>query len=203
SSQKDFIFNCSVLGGNGFVTFSGGATANYVNTPAATVIATTPLGPTVQMTVDTIAPTLAFDSANPAANNAGWNNGDVTFTYSTDDNFSGVATKTPNPAVVTGEGTGLTTTATVTDKAGNAATFTTTPAVKIDRHIPVLTVAAHTPSNPSYTPGTWTNESVTVVYTCTDNLSGPITSHPVISGLPLDVAAPIIAPAGPLATKAT
>jgi hypothetical protein len=36
-------------------------------------------------------------------------------------------------------------------------------------------------------PGTWTNQSVTVTFTCTDNLSGPVvtgTPNPIITGVP-------------------
>ena len=173
-SQQAFIFNCSVLGGNGTVVFTGSATASYVNNPAATVLATALPGPTFQIIVDTTLPTLSFNAASPAANGAGWNRTDVTFTYNTADNLSGVAGSTPNQAVITSEGTNLTTNVTVTDNAGNAAVFTTSP-VKIDRTPPTLNFGA---ANPSPNGAGWNKTDVSYSYTTADALSGVATSAP-------------------------
>lgn len=85
---------------------------------------------------DTVAPTLSFGTATPAADANGWHQSDVSVPFTASDALSGVfSTSTPNPVVITGSGTGLTRQVTVTDLAGNSATFTT-PAVNIDRTPP-------------------------------------------------------------------
>jgi hypothetical protein len=87
---------------------------------------------------DTVAPTLTFGLLNPAADANGWHQSDVQIGFVTEDALSGVySTSTPDPVVITSEGTGLTQQVTVTDQAGNSATFTT-PAVNIDRSAPIV-----------------------------------------------------------------
>jgi len=87
---------------------------------------------------DATPPTLVFGPPSPAPNASGWHNGDVSFPFTTSDGTSGVAsTSSSGPVVITGEGAGLTATVTVTDAAGNSASFTT-PAVNIARSPPVV-----------------------------------------------------------------
>jgi hypothetical protein len=94
--------------------------------------------------IDTTAPTLTFGAQSPAANGNGWNNSAVDIGYTTSDNLSGVASSTPASALHFGaDGAAQTQTVTVTDQAGNTATFTTA-AVNIDQTAPTLTAAAGT-----------------------------------------------------------
>jgi hypothetical protein len=94
---------------------------------------------TLTVRIDKTPPTVTFGSPTPAANAAGWNNTDVSLPFTTADNLSGVATVTPSsPLVLTTEGTAVTGTITVTDRAGNTATFKS-PAVKIDKTPPTVT----------------------------------------------------------------
>ena len=87
---------------------------------------------------DTVAPTLSFGTATPGADANGWRNGDVSVPFTTSDALSGVlSTSNPSPVVITGSGTGLTQSITVTDRAGNSSSFIT-PAVNIDRTAPVI-----------------------------------------------------------------
>ena len=59
-----------------------------------------------------------------------------------------------------------------------------------------------TPNLAPYAAGSWTNKDVTVTYTCTDNLAGPLGSHPVIADLPVGVT-PVIAQVSALISTAT
>jgi uncharacterized repeat protein (TIGR01451 family) len=123
--------------------------------------------------IDKTPPTLTFGAASPAANAAGWNNSDVTFTYSATDSLSGVDTKTPNPLVLSAEGSAVTGTVTVTDKAGNTATFTS-PVVKIDKTPPTISPSRAPAANAKG----WNNVNVTASFTCSDSLSGLAAGSP-------------------------
>jgi len=68
--------------------------------------------------------------------------------------------------------------------------------INIDTVAPAITTSS------AYTAGTWTNQSVTVNFTCTDNLSGPGAQNPVISGLP-PIGATVTYSPGNLASTAT
>ena len=113
---------------------------------------------------DTVAPTLSFGVVFPAADAAGWHHTEVGIPFTTADATSGVlSTSTPNPVVISEQGTGLTRQVIVTDRAGNSATFTT-PAVKIDLSAPVI---QHTVSG---TPGAngWYRGNVQVTWSIVD-----------------------------------
>jgi len=93
---------------------------------------------TAMVRIDMTPPTVTFGSPSPAPNAAGWNNTDVSIPFRTADTLSGVAgTSPPSPVALTAEGTAVTATITVVDKAGNAATFTS-PAVRIDKAPPTV-----------------------------------------------------------------
>jgi outer membrane protein assembly factor BamB len=124
---------------------------------------------TLEVKIDGTAPTLAWGAPTPAANAGGWNNGPVDLPYTTADNLSGVASAAPgSPVRISGEGRGLTATVTVTDAAGNTASFTS-PAVNIDRTAPSVTASASPASLPNSGPKT---RSVTISGRATDALSG-------------------------------
>jgi hypothetical protein len=134
---------------------------------------------------DATKPTLAFGAANPAANANGWNNGDVSFGFTTGDATSGVASATPaSPVVVNGEGSARTASITVTDNAGNSETFAT-PAVNIDRTGPTVTITS--PGNgASYLVGA----QLLAGYSCSDGLSGVAScAGPVANGDAVDTSA--------------
>src|SRR6185436_7052280 len=75
------------------------------------------------------------------ANAAGWNNTNVTVTFTCADSGSGIAT-CPAAATVTTEGTGLTVTGTAVDRAGNSKPLTVT--LNVDKTLPVPTFTSHT-----------------------------------------------------------
>ncbi|HEX4687644.1 MAG TPA: PxKF domain-containing protein [Nocardioides sp.] len=119
---------------------------------------------------DNIAPTVTH-TLNPAANAQGWNNGDVTVTFSAkdDDQGSGVASVS-DPVTVSTETSGTNVTGTAHDTAGNVGTDTVK--IKLDKTKPTISGAI--------TSGTlgdngWYVGPVTVSFTCTDDRSGVAT----------------------------
>ena len=127
---------------------------------------------TVTGGVDSTPPTIS-GSATPAPNAMGWNNGDVTVSFSCSDVLSGLAAGSP-PAdkVLTGEGAGQSATGTCTDVAGNTAS-TTVSGINIDKTAPVTMANA---------PSGWSNGSVTVTLSPKDGLSGVAATHYTIDG---------------------
>ncbi|MEU5789759.1 carboxypeptidase-like regulatory domain-containing protein, partial [Micromonospora purpureochromogenes] len=118
---------------------------------------------TVKVNIDTTAPTVTA-KVSQASNESGWNNGDVTITFTCADNLSGVAT-CPEPVTLTEEGADQTVIGTAIDQAGNSTTTTVT--VSIDKTQPLI-FATRTATN---TYG-WNNDDVIVSFTCSDDLSG-------------------------------
>ena len=119
---------------------------------------------TVSFGIDKTSPTIGH-TQSPAANADGWNNTDVTVTFTCSDALSGVAGCT-GPQTVTTEGRGQTVTGTATDTAGNIATDPAS--VSIDKTKPVITVDA-LPAPNGYG---WYGNAFTATYTATDALSG-------------------------------
>ena len=119
-------------------------------------------------TVDNTPPVVTA-TASPAANPAGWNNTDVTVTFTATDALSGVAAIDPNVTVTT-EGANQVITGTATDKAGNVGTGSIT--LNIDKTPPTISAGATNADGTDYTAGTWTNQTVTVHFTCNDGGSG-------------------------------
>ena len=104
-----------------------------------------------------------------------WTNQNVTVTFACVDDLSavansGVASYAPLQQILNTETSNGSSTGTCTDKAGNVSSVTFSP-IKIDQTPPVLTVATTNADSSAYTPGKWTNQSVTVTYTCNDNAS--------------------------------
>jgi hypothetical protein len=134
---------------------------------------------------DATTPTLNFGTASPSANANGWHKGDVSFGFTASDATSGVASATPgSPVVVSGEGAASSASVTLTDNAGNRGTFTT-PAVKIDRTGPSVTITS--PGNgASYLLGA----QLRAGYSCSDGLSGVAScAGPVANGDSVDTSA--------------
>jgi hypothetical protein len=94
--------------------------------------------------VDKTAPSVAYTSASPAANAAGWNNTNVTATFTATDGLSGFAGPSPTKtgdSVTSGEGEHVTVgSPAFTDLAGNvaAAGAATSAEFKIDKTKPVI-----------------------------------------------------------------
>src|SRR5262249_20754081 len=94
--------------------------------------------------IDKTPPTLGWGAPNPAPNGHRWNNHPPTLASDASDATSGVDTTSPrSPLRFSTEGAGQTQTVTVTDRAGNSATFTS-PAFSIDMTPPTISI---TPAN--------------------------------------------------------
>jgi hypothetical protein len=185
-----FTFTCTAMSGNGYVTFTAGATGHYVNA-AADVVATAttktvpPTSLLLQVTVDTVPPTLSFGTSTTSHNAAGWYRTPVVVPYSTADNLSGVASAVAtSPATATGvngsgngsmtlttEGKPVTGVMTVMDYAKNTAVPFVSAGFNIDETAPTISGTPDRPAN-NYS---WYNAPVTVTFTCNDPkpLNGP------------------------------
>jgi hypothetical protein len=116
----------------------------------------------IGISIDKTAPLLS-GAPTTSANGAGWYNNNVTVHWTCSDALSGIAGSCPADSTISGEGTGLTASASVNDVAGNSTAATNSPAVKIDKTAPVTSVTA---------PSGWTNGAQTLNFSATDGLSG-------------------------------
>jgi VCBS repeat protein len=128
-------------------------------------------GQSLLVRIDKTTPTIA-SSQTPAANGAGWNNSDVTVTFTCADSLSGVATCT-TPALLNGDGADQVVTGTVVDRAGNSATVSHT--VNLDKTPPGLTM-------PVLASSYVYNASLTLTFGSADALSGIATSQATFNG---------------------
>jgi hypothetical protein len=131
---------------------------------------------TATVKIDLSAPSITVTQA-PPANGAGWNNTDVTVSFTCTDSGSGLASCT-SPQTLTSEGAGQTVTGTAVDNAGNSASASTT--VRIDKTAPTIA-----PVVPSANLNGWYNAPVTVSWSCADTLSG-VASCPAPTTLSTD-----------------
>jgi hypothetical protein len=141
----------SANGANQSVT--GTAVDNADNSSSATVS---------NINIDKTAPSLS-GAPTTSPNGAGWYNDDVVIHWTAADALSGIDGSAPADSTISSEGSGLTATASVSDKAGNSTTATSTPAVKIDKTAPATNANATT---------SWTNTGQTVTLTANDAMSG-------------------------------
>lgn len=112
-------------------------------------------------------PPAASPSATPAANANGWNRSDVTVAWNWSDAGSGVdPSRCTTSSTSSGEGSGLTLTATCADRAGNVGTATYH--VNVDETAPVDHPAVSQPANGAG----WNNTDVAVNWNWTDGGSG-------------------------------
>jgi hypothetical protein len=109
-------------------------------------------------------------TTNPNPN--GWYKGDVTVHWTCSDDLSGVSGSCPADSTVTGEGSNLSASASVSDKAGNT-TAATVDGIKIDRRGPETSVSA---------PSDWQTSEVVLDVTATDNLSGVKAAYFTVNG---------------------
>jgi hypothetical protein len=124
--------------------------------------------------IDKTPPTIA-SSQTPLANGAGWNNSDVTVTFSCADALSGVAT-CASPATVSTDGASQVVTGVAVDRAGNSSTVSRT--VNLDETPPVLTM-------PVLASSYIYNASLTLTFGSSDALSGLALSQATFNGLPV------------------
>jgi hypothetical protein len=112
-------------------------------------------------------------SASPAANGAGWNNTDVTVSFTCADNLSGIASCGPDDTL-SSEGAGQSATGTAVDDAGNSASATVS-SINIDKTPPAINFVSRTPANVN----DWNNGNVTVNWSCSDIFGSGVVSASV------------------------
>lgn len=156
------IDSCSadvVLSGEGADQSASGTCTDNAGNVSAEVTAS-------GINIDKTAPT-ASASASPAANGNGWNNTDVTVSFSGSDGLSGVASCAA-AVVLSSEGAGQLASGTCTDKAGNVSSAATAT-VSIDKTAPSVSLVGG-PANG----GTYYFGFVPAEPTCSasDSLSG-------------------------------
>lgn len=141
----------------------GSATDNADNAASATVSG---------INIDKVGPTLS-GAATTEPNENGWYNDDVTVQWTASDALSGLAGAAPADSTISGEGQGLTATASVSDKAGNTTSAANAP-VRIDRTAPTTAITGASNG--------WTNGDVTVSLAPNDALSGVATTTYAVDG---------------------
>jgi len=132
----------------------------------------------VTLNIDKTAPTItasATSGGNKYASGS-WTDQPVIVTFACTDSLSGVNTVT-SPVTVGTNGANQSATGTCTDKAGNTSSITFS-GIDIDTGKPSLSATATTADGKAYSAGQWTNQSVTVSFTCTDTSSGVATLTP-------------------------
>jgi hypothetical protein len=123
---------------------------------------------TLTIQIDKTPPSIA-GARSPAPNANGWNNTNVTVSFTCSDGLSGlVPGNPPAPTVLSAEGAGQSVVGTCMDVAGNSAAATVS-GINIDKTPPVITASA----NPATLwPPNGKMVAVTVSGTMSDNLSG-------------------------------
>lgn len=176
-------FTCSDPGGvdvSGIAScLADGAATNATTVPGGTTVggtATDKAGNVTKTSVtvaagDTTGPVLN-GTPRTAPNAAGWYAGDVAIRWTATDPESTVPTVADT--IITGDGTGLTSTTSVTNGAGLTTTSTSTPPVKIDRTPPSTGVTGAS--------NQWVNGAVTLTLSATDNLSGIAVTEYTVDG---------------------
>jgi hypothetical protein len=124
--------------------------------------------------IDKTAPSLS-GAPTTSPNVLGWYKTNVAIAWTCSDALSGLNGSCPSNSTISSEGTGLTASASVTDKAGNSTNATSSPAVKIDKTAPTTVATAPAPAN-------WNNVDVTVDLAASDGLSGVANTSYTIDG---------------------
>jgi hypothetical protein len=163
----------SCTGGGSVVVSTEGANQSVPGTAVDNADNTNNTGVT-GINIDKSAPTLSGAPTTPANAN-GWYNGNVTIAWTASDPLSGLASAVPANSTITGEGSGLKASASISDKAGNTTNADSAP-VNIDRTAPTTGISGVSNS--------WTNGNVTVSLSPSDNLSGVASTSYAIDGNP-------------------
>ena len=99
-----------------------------------------------------------------------WTNQTLTVHFTCSDSGSGIAS-CPADQLFSEDGITPSVDGTATDNAGNTATASLGP-IQIDKTAPMITVSATKADSTAYAAGSWTNQTVTVHFTCSDSGSG-------------------------------
>ncbi len=118
----------------------------------------------------------AAAAASPAPNGNGWNNTDVTVSFSGTDDTSGIAS-CDTAVTLSDEGAGQSTSGTCTDNAGNVSDAAMASDINIDKTAPSATAAA----SPAPNGNGWNNTDVTVSFSGTDDTSGIASCDPAVT----------------------
>lgn len=170
---SDVTVSWSVVDNESAITSSSGCVSTTIIADTAGMTLTcsaTSAGGTSSESVtikrDATAPTIS-GSASPGPNGNGWNNADVTVSFTCDDNLSGVASCS-GPTTLSTEGAGQSVTGNVADSAGNT-NSTTVGGINIDLTDPTVALVGGPANGGSYYFG-----SVPAAPTCSgsDALSG-------------------------------
>jgi len=136
----------------------------------------------VTLSIDLTPPGIALASRTPAANAAGWNNTDVTFTWDCTDALSGPASPADSKVVST-EGAAQMVIGACMDLADNVASDTQS-GINVDRTNPAISI-----TTPADGATYLLNAAVNADYNCTDAPSGVQSCNgPVASGAPVNTA---------------
>ncbi|MEK7681846.1 MAG: SBBP repeat-containing protein, partial [Chloroflexota bacterium] len=165
-------------GAFGVAVPASGTIAYVAGSTSGTLPGQTPAGPVgsdafvmgISVPLPDLTPPVVNVTTSPAPNLAGWNNSDVTVTWSVSDPESGIATSPgcATPVMTTDTPvTGATLTCTATNGVGRVTTKSVT--VKLDKTAPVVAFGAPSPA-PNL--AGWNNTNVTAPFTITETLSG-------------------------------
>jgi len=130
-----------------------------------------PLGPNK---VDKKAPTIGaagIITGGVAYTADTWTNQTVTVHYTCADGGSGLAGACPADQSFSTDGETASTSGTATDNVGHTATASFGP-IRIDKTAPTITASANNADATIYAAGSWTNQTVTVRFSCADAGSG-------------------------------
>ena len=119
---------------------------------------------TVSLNIDKTPPAMT-SSVNQLPNADGWNNVDITTTFTCLDDLSGVASCT-SPVVTSTEGANQAVTGAAVDMAGNVSTDRLV--INIDKTPPQISAT----STPTANASGWNNTDISVSFVCTDTVSG-------------------------------
>jgi hypothetical protein len=148
----------------GTVLAAGSQTLSVTFTPTNTTDYSTATA-TVTLTVQPLASPTIVATASPVPNAAGWNDSNVTVTFTCTAGSYPIKT-CPAPIVVSTQGANQIISGTATDTSGNTASASVT--VNLDTTPPTITATA----SPAPNAAGWNTTSVTVTFSCADALSG-------------------------------
>lgn len=165
ADQAATAYSCSALSAGGSAPQQTASIRRDAAAPTISAVATTPAGPYTAGTFSNVPVTVTFTCGDP---------------------LSGVAS-CPPPVVIDSDTAGTPVSGTATDNAGNEASSAPID-VRFDGTGPTITSSASTPSGP-YISGTFTDETVTVVFSCDDDGQSGVQSCPsaVVIGSDTDV----------------
>jgi len=157
------------------VTAAVGSHAYFVT--AVNSAGESPQSTTAAVLIDRTPPTITY-TVTPVAGAGGWNNSQVTATFMCSDDSGGSGVfSCPNPQTLISEGSNQTITGTTVDRAGNAASVTTTP-ISIDETPPTL-------GTPSWsTASIVVGSNATLTVPATDSASGVVSGEYFIGSDP-------------------